>query len=41
MKKIVRYALKQLRETCLEKKDWAIGEGTVLKHFYRHRHSKD
>jgi hypothetical protein len=39
--KLFQYALKQLKESGLNRKDWAVGGGTALKHYYEHRHSKD
>jgi hypothetical protein len=39
--RLFQYALKQLHEAGLDRKDWAIGGGTVLKQHFEHRFSKD
>jgi hypothetical protein len=39
--KLFHYALKQLKEAGLHKEDWVMGGGTVLKHYYEHRFSRD
>ena len=39
--KLFLYAMKQIEEAGLMAGDWAVGGGTVLKHIFEHRMSKD